>query len=101
MRRKSRKHGGFPSSYYNPKFEEPAASAGVASAELDTPFGSGISVRGGKRTKRTKRRNRRNRRNTCKGGFVPSVMGGFVTAVSKYIFPISMFSGYKLMNRSK
>ena len=95
MRRKSRKHGGFPSSYYNPKFEEPAASAGVASAELDTPFGSGISVRGGKRTKRTKRRN------TCKGGFVPSVMGGFVTAVSKYIFPISMFSGYKLMNRSK
>jgi hypothetical protein len=28
-------------------------------------------------------------------------MGGFVGAVSKYIVPIALFAGYKLMTRKK
>ena len=34
------------------------------------------------------------------GGFVPSVMGGFTNLASKYITPIALFTGYKLLNRT-
>jgi len=50
--------------------------------------------RGGKRRKATRRRK-------TKGGFVPSVMGNFLEAASKYIVPIALFAGYKLMTRKK
>lgn len=36
-------------------------------------------------------------RKTQKGGFVPSVMGNFVAAASKYITPLALFAAYKLM----
>ena len=48
-----------------------------------------IGISGGKRRKTIRKR----------GGFLPSVMGSFTTAVSKYIVPIALFAGYKLMSR--
>lgn len=36
-----------------------------------------------------------------KGGFVPSVGEPFVTAAAKYITPLALFAGYKLMNKGK
>jgi hypothetical protein len=33
------------------------------------------------------------------GGFVPSVGEPFVAAAGKYIVPLALFAGYKLMNR--
>lgn len=34
-----------------------------------------------------------------RGGFVPSVMEGFVAASSKYITPMALFAAYKMINR--
>jgi len=34
-----------------------------------------------------------------KGGFYPSVMGSFVAAASKYVVPIALFAGYRLMKK--
>lgn len=89
-----RQRGGLPSMYFNPLVKEPSVPVG-------NTFYSGIragipvtNYRGGSRRKSFRRRHKR-------GGFVPSVMGGFVTAVSKYITPIALFSGYKLMTRKK
>ena len=33
------------------------------------------------------------------GGFYPSVMGNFIGASSKYIVPMALFAGYKLMTK--
>ena len=43
----------------------------------------------------TKKRSTRTR-----GGFYPSVMGNFVAGASKYIVPIALFAGYKLMKKA-
>jgi hypothetical protein len=93
-RSSTRRKGGaataFPLKYFNTQAEEPAASAGH-----DLLGASGMTVRpkigGNRRTRRNKNRSR--------GGFVPSVMDGFVVAASKYITPIALFAGYKLMTR--
>ena len=65
---------------------------------------------GGKRTKKAKgrkshkhtkgRKSRKSSKRVQKGGFYPSVMGNFIGAASKYIVPIALFAGYKLMNRT-
>lgn len=95
---KSRKRGGaatvFPLKYFNSMAEMPVVSAG---RDLLQSYGMGIRPKiGGKRSKRNKRSKRRKR-----GGFVPSVMGGFVEAASKYIVPLALFTGYKLMTKKK
>jgi len=46
-------------------------------------------------TQRTHRKQRK------QGGFIPTVMEPFVTSVSKYIVPLVLYSGYKLMTRNK
>lgn len=47
-------------------------------------------------------RSRKSRKSiSWKGGFVPSIMEGFVTATSKYITPMALMAMYKLVNRSK
>lgn len=88
--RRVRRRGGaatvLPLKYFNPMAEEPSATAG-----RDLLHASGLGIRpkiGGKRRHTRKR-----------GGFVPSVMEGFVTAASKYIVPVTLFAGYKLMTR--
>lgn len=85
--RRTRKRGGnrpLPLQYFG---DAAPASAAVGSARLHI---SGNMVRpaiGGKQRKRK----------TQKGGFVPSVMGNFVPAASKYITPLALFAAYKLM----
>lgn len=84
----------WPLQYFNP-ISSFSASAGK---NLNDSYSNVVRDRlstGGRRTKRTRRFRR------TKGGFVPSVMGGFVGAVSKYIVPIALFAGYKLMTRKK
>ena len=36
-----------------------------------------------------------------RGGFVPSIMDGFVTAASQFIVPLALYSGYKLLSRKQ
>jgi len=111
MRR--RQKGGFPSMYFNATAKEPSASAGVDS--FNGIPRSGIPVtnyKGGTRRgcscksksiniSSIKKKLSRKRRTCKKGGFTPSVMGGLVSAVSKYLVPIAMFSGYKLITKKK
>ena len=80
-RRHTRKHRGggstvFPLKYFNENASEPSAPKGH-----DLLHASGLGVR------------------PKIGGFVPSVMGNFVAGASKYITPLALFAGYKLMTR--
>ena len=96
-RNKSNKRNGggpFPLSYYNTDAHEPSASAGHDLLKAMPPIGVRPKI-GGRRTK--KRHTRRHRK--TRGGFVPSIMDGFVAAASKYIVPVALFAGYKLMTR--
>lgn len=73
----------------NLRYVQPNASISTSSAGSDVmrPFGPVIrSQIGGKKTRK-------------RGGFVPSVMGGFVTSASKYITPMVLFAAYKMVNR--
>ena len=103
MRRSyKKKRGGeiqpFPAKYYDTTMKGPDAGAG-----RDLLHAAGMDIRpriGGKRhRKRTIKRS--NKRKTIKGGFVPSVMDGFVAAASKYIVPLVLFSGYKMLKKGK
>jgi len=102
--RRNRINGGasppFPLKYYDPSHREPSAPAGG-----DILRASGMQVRpdiptfrastggmaiGAKRSTRAKK---------LKGGFIPSIMDGFVTHAAKYIVPLALFAGYKLLTR--
>lgn len=90
-----RRNGGgatvMPLSYYNPGASEPAANAGRDLLKAIPPIG--IRPRIGGRHRRTKRQRK------TRGGFVPSIMDTFVASASKYIVPLALFAGYKLMTR--
>jgi hypothetical protein len=36
-----------------------------------------------------------------RGGFYPSVMGSFTHSASKYIVPMALYAGYKMMKKSQ
>lgn len=82
----------FPAAYFGVEKAAGPPSVGAgkdilgAGANIVRPA---IDISGGKRRKTMRKR----------GGFVPSIMGSFTTAVSKYIVPIALFAGYKLMTR--
>jgi hypothetical protein len=96
---KSRRRGGssFPLQYYNSKAPFVSGPAGtdmqsygnIIRPHIPMKGGSKGGLKGGSRRKRSR------------GGFVPSVMEGFVALTSKYITPLALFSGYKLMTRKK
>jgi hypothetical protein len=91
-RNKSKKRSGgaatvFPLKYFDPSAKTPDADSGHNLLKAEAPFGVRPRI-GGKR--RTKRRS---------GGFMPSIMEPFVHAASKYIVPIALYAGYKLMTR--
>ena len=93
--------GPFPLKYYNSMAVEPSAAPGRDLLyTVGNTVRSAIPIMGGNkrgtRSKRSKRGTYRKR-----GGFVPSVMGGFVEAASKYIVPLALFAGYKLMTKKK
>jgi len=98
--RRNKRRGGaatvMPLKYYDPSASEPSAPAGRDLLQAMPPIGVRAKI-GGKRRRRVLKTVRRNKK--TKGGFVPSVMDGFVTAASKYIVPIALFAGYKLMSR--
>lgn len=100
-KRHSRKHsrkrreGGaataFPLHYFGSKAPI-AADAGRALLPIPID-GMGIRPRiGGKRTRRSRKR---------KGGFYPSVMGDFTISASRYIVPMALYAGYKMMSHKK
>jgi len=119
MRRKQK--GGLPSMYFSAIAKEPSASPGGDSFNGIPRSGipvanykGGSSILGcscrkrksrirrkGTRRKGTRRKGTRRKGTRRKGGFTPSVMGGLVSAVSKYLVPIAMFSGYKLITKKK
>ncbi len=87
MTRTRRRGGGpLPLQYFG------AAAPVSAEAGSDRLAVQGNTIRpsiGGKR-----RKSRRMR-----GGFYPSIMGNFTALASKYIVPIALFAGYKLLGR--
>ena len=99
-RNKSKKRTGgaatvMPLSYYNPGAAEPAVDAGRDLLKAMPPIGVRPKIGG----KRHAKKHRTRRHHKTRGGFVPSVMDGFVVAASKYITPLALFAGYKLMTR--
>ena len=96
-----------PLKYFDGSLTGPTAGSGH---DLLRASGMGIRPRiGGKhsmrRSKHSMRRSKRNKRSmkhskrNKRGGFVPSVMGDFVQSASKYIVPMALYAGYKLMTR--
>ena len=104
---KSRRRGGssFPLQYYNSKAPFVSGPAGTDMQSYGNIIRPHIPMKGGSKgglkcglkggLKGGSRRKR------SRGGFVPSVMEGFVALTSKYITPLALFSGYKLMTRKK
>ncbi len=96
-----RKGGGagpLPLSYFTGK-EPVSADAG---RNLLVSEGMGVRSKiGGKRRAHSSRRHRtRSKHSRRRGGFVPSIMGNFMASASKYIVPIALFAGYKMVKKS-
>jgi len=96
--RNTRRRGGaataFPLSYFSGK----APFAADAGRNLLVSEGMGVRPKiGGKRSTCSKRSIRSKKR----GGFVPSVMGNFMASASKYIVPIALFAGYKMIKKGQ
>ena len=111
MLRNTHKGGSpFPLRYFDAGY--PITTAGSGSDVLGV---SGNVIRpkiGGykcTRQRSTHKRSTRQRstryKHKCKqskrGGFTPTIMEPFVTAAGKYIVPMALYSGYKLMTRGK
>lgn len=90
-----------PLSYYNPGANEPSADAGRDLLKAIPPLGIRPKIGGRRHSKHHTRKHRTIRHHKKRGGFVPSVMDGFVAAASKYVVPIALFAGYKLMTRKQ
>lgn len=98
---RTRRGGGatvMPLKYYDPSAQEPAAASGHDLLKAIPPIGVRPRIGGKRRTHHKKHRTHHKHR-AIKGGFVPSIMDGFVAAASKYIVPIALFAGYKMMTR--
>ena len=96
-----------PLSYYNPGAQRPDAPAGGDLLKAALPDMVRPKI-GGRRKAMSKSNSKSNSKSKSKskskkskGGFVPSVMGGFVNAASKYIVPIALYAGYRLMTRKR
>ena len=102
-RKTMKKHGGaataFPLNFFKADAPSPTGSAGN---NLTGSYGNivraPLKVVGGYK-KAILRRIKTIRK---RGGFVPTVMEGFTQLAAKYITPLALFAGYKLMkNRTK
>lgn len=82
-----------PLQYYNPGLRAPSAGEGHNLLASSAPMNVRPKI-GGKRRKLRKTRK-------TKGGFVPSIMDGFVAAASQFIVPLALYSGYKLLSRKQ
>ena len=100
----------WPLSYFSPTAVTPSSGAGIellgAASSIVRPA---IKTTGGKRkARKTRKANKAHKAHKAhkarksrksRGGFVPSIMGNFVAAASKFIVPIALYSGYKLLSR--
>lgn len=107
-RKRTSKRGGaataYPLKYFDPSVHEPSAGAGRDLLEAIPPLGVRPKIGGKRHQSRRILKNRNKNRNKThkqKGGFVPSVMGNFVAAASKYIVPLALFVGYKMMTKKQ
>lgn len=100
---KSRRRGGssFPLQYYNSKAPFVSGPAGTDMQSYGNIIRPHIPMKGGSKGGLKGGSKGGSRRKRSRGGFVPSVMEGFVALTSKYITPLALFSGYKLMTRKK
>ena len=108
---KTKRRGGaatvFPLNYFDAAFKGPSAAAGHDLLRAIAPLGIRPRIGGKRRTKRVLRqksqKNQKNQKSQKgqKGGFVPSVMGNFVAAASKYIVPLALFAGYKMLTKKQ
>lgn len=86
-------------------FGETAATSASEGVDRLTVSGNTVrpSIGGKRRTKRDIKRSNTKKKNGTKrryrGGFYPSVMGNFVAGASKYIVPLALYAGFKLLNR--
>jgi len=87
-----------PLQYYNPGAAPPSASAGRDLLGAIPPIGVRPKI-GGKYKKVRKSRKTIGGKTT--GGFVPSIMDGFVATASRFIVPVALFAGYKLLTRKQ
>lgn len=102
--RNKKRHGGaatvLPLSYFDGKAPDVSAAAG---RDLLRASGLGVrpaigpvssysfNIRGGRCGTRRSR----------KGGFTPSVMGNFPQLASRYIVPMTLYAGYKMLKKSQ
>ena len=100
---KSRRRGGssFPLQYYNSKAPFVSGPAGTDMQSYGNIIRPHIPMKGGLKGGSKAGSKAGSRRKRSRGVFVPSVMEGFVALTSKYITPLALFSGYKLMTRKK
>ena len=89
--------GGLPLSYLNSAYKEPSGSAGsnvlLSQAGLARPV---LNATGGTRRKRNVKKTRRR---NIRGGFYPSVMGGFVSNASRLVVPAGVV-GYRMCSKA-
>jgi len=102
---KTKRHGGaatvFPLNYFDPSHKEPSAAPGHDLLKAIPPLGIRPRIGGKRQNKKVLRRKNKTLRKKQKGGFVPSVMGNFVAAASKYIVPLALFAGYKMLTKKQ
>lgn len=89
--------GGLPLSYLNTAYKEPSGSAGsnilLSQAGLARPV---LNATGGTRRKRNVKKTRRR---NIRGGFYPSVMGGFVSNASRLVVPAGVVA-YRMCSKA-
>ncbi len=109
--KKNKKSGGatsLPLSYFNSTIDKVGAYAGK-DVLLSTPSTIRPRIEGGRKrvlrklnkTKKALKTKKTKKESKMKGGFVPTIMEGFSQAAAKYITPLVLFSGYKLLNNYK
>ena len=101
--RRTKRNGGaatvLPLKYFNVGASEPEAAAGHDLLKAIPPIGIRPKIGGQRSIKSRKTRRILKKRKHQKGGFIPSIMDGFVAAASKYIVPVTLFAGYKLLTK--
>ena len=98
-RRKQSKGGAatvFPLSYFNGKSPDVDAAPG-----RDLLHASGLGVRPSIGPVSTVSKGGSCGCNVRRGGFYPSVMGSFTHSASKYIVPMTLYAGYKMLKKSQ
>lgn len=92
-RKQNKKRGGsttaMPMKYYNSSAYEPSANSGRDLLRAIPPIG--VRPRIGGRRKLTKK---------LKGGAITSILEGFTRMASRYIVPIALYAGYRLMTKN-